>query len=104
MKELKDSKTWHSVKKNLEDVACPLFTDTELPDVLNARWWSDVGFTANKIFDKLSDEANSPPSKGVLADITPSTLLEVAEGVLSFDTFRWYKSKETACTFIVSLY
>jgi hypothetical protein len=49
------------------------------------------------MFDKTADDAISPPSKSVISDITLGTLLEVGEGVLSWDTYRWYKGP-VSCT------
>ena len=92
----KKPKQWTSVKAALEAVGCPLFSDNELPDALHPAWWADVGFTANKQWTK-SREPGLPPDDGLVHDITGDALSQVAEGVLSWDSFRWFKGT-TLCT------
>ncbi len=87
---------WSKTKDDLAAQGCPLFSDTELPDGLHPAWWADVGLTANKIFD-VKAEMGTPPTGKVVGDIVLSTMFEPAEGVLSWDTFRWYKG-DTRCT------
>ena len=91
-----DPQAWAKTKDDLAAQGCPLFSDTELPDGLHPAWWADVGLTANKIFDVKAKMGTAPSGK-VVGDIVLSTMFEPAEGVLSWDTFRWYKG-DTRCT------
>ena len=102
-KHLKHQETekWNVVKSNLQSVGCPLFKDVDLPDVMHPNWWSDVGLSANHIF-KNSDGANAKPSGAVLTDVAQDTLFSGAEGVLGWDTYRWYKS-DISCTPMIRL-
>ena len=90
---------WAKVKAGLKDAGCPLFADRDLPDALHAAWWADVGFTANKMWRK-STSIGLPPNSDVVGDLHMGTLFEVGEGVISWDSYRWYKGT-TYCTPLV---
>jgi len=102
VKQLKHTNKWEQVKKQLKQVGCPLFQDVDLPDVLHPNWWSDVGFTANRMFGDADNNFNSPPTGTIVGDLTTKTLFAVAEGVISWDEYRWYKD-EVSCTPLVEV-